>query len=174
MLRNVVMLLVVGCVAMSLVSPAVAGEDMKHRIGLGVHYWQKVGDIELDSIEEDGFGWMITYQFQPTGIFRLEADIEQLPEHFGGLDKEVYAPQIYALAHVWVVYGGVGVGIYYSDGDFADDPFYVLRAGFDFPILPVIYADINVSYRFEEWGTFEGEDIDKDTLELGAALRLEL
>lgn len=170
-MRRMVCLLAVAGALVGLVQSAEAEVD--HRIGVGVHYWKKVGDIELDAIEEDGLGWMLTYQLRPESLLKFEFDLEQLPEAFGGLDKEVYAPQAYVLIGGWL-YGAVGVGVYYSDGDFADNPFYAFRVGLDIPLLPFLYVDGNINYRFEDWDELDGEDIDEDTLEVGVAVRLQL
>ena len=167
------------CLTLSLVAVAVFGlvrsaaAEMDHRIGVGVHYWKKLGDIELDAIEEDGLGWMITYQLRPESLLKFEFDLEQLPESFGGLDKEVYAPQAYVLIG-GTIYGAVGAGVYWSDGEFADNPFYAFRVGLDFALLPFLYADLNLNYRFEKWDELDGEDIDEDTIEAGVAVRIEL
>jgi len=65
-------------------------------------------------------------------------------------------------------------GTYYFDGDFADSPFYLIRAGLDLQLAPRIYLDINGNYRFEELeGSGRGvEEIDTDVVTLGAAVRL--
>ena len=64
--------------------------------------------------------------------------------------------------------------IYYSDGVFNDSPFYMLRAGFDFAILPFLSLDINANYRFDDWSSFSTNDLDTDTIRLGAAIRFSL
>jgi hypothetical protein len=63
-----------------------------------------------------------------------------------------------------------------SDGDFADDPFYALRAGLNLELLPSVFVDISANYRFNDSAQFEGDDtdIDTDTVFLGAALRFAL
>jgi len=170
MFRKMIVVLLASVVVIGLCQPAAA--EMKQRVGLGVHYYEKLGDIEYSQVEEDGLGWMLTYQWRSGALLALEADVELLPEGFGGLEKEVLAPKAYVIVGAWI-YGAVGVGIYYSDGEFADDPFYALRAGVDLPVLPFLYVDVNVEYRFEEWNTLEGQDIDEDTLELGIAGRIQ-
>ena len=66
-----------------------------------------------------------------------------------------------------------GIGAVYSDGDFADKAFYALRAGFNFELLPGIYTDIYGIYRFNDTAELDNinEDIDTDTVFLGAAVR---
>ena len=50
--------------------------ENRHRIGAGAHYWYTIDDIDVEEIDEDGLGWIISYQFVPTPIFKLEADVE--------------------------------------------------------------------------------------------------
>ena len=72
-------------------------------------------------------------------------------------------------------YAGLGVGTYYYDGDFYGDVWYALRAGFKVPIISNgLVLDVNVNYRVENWDDIKdaGDKVDKDTLMIGAALRL--
>ncbi len=80
------------------------------------------------------------------------------------------APQAYLLLG-GALYGGVGAGIFYSDSDFADRPFYVLRAGLNIMPTANMTLDINANYRFTEWDSDLMQDIDTDTATLSAALR---
>ena len=57
---------------------------------------------------------------------------------------------------------------------FNDTPFYMLRAGLDFAILPFLSLDINANYRFDDWSEFSTGDLDTDTIRLGAAVRFSL
>ena len=58
---------------------------------------------------------------------------------------------------------------------FADNPFYVLRAGLNLELLPTLYIDINGNYRVESFDKIKDaeDDIDTDVITLGAAARLE-
>ncbi len=144
-----------------------------HRIGGGVHYWLSIDDIEEDDVDENGLAFILSYQYQMAGFFKLEGNLEFLDEGYAGSDELVLSPQLYFLIGRGL-YGGVGIGINYSAGEFADDPFFALRAGVDFEILPSIFLDIHANYRFEKWD-FEKieEDIDTDTITLGAIVRFE-
>ncbi len=155
------------------VTNSVAGT--KHRLGVGVHYWMASEDIDSDNVDEDGFAWLITYQVRPMPLVKFEAALEMLPDGFYGSDEQVYAPQVYVVAGGWI-YAGLGVGMLYSDGDFADDPFYAVRAGIDVPVFPLIHLDINANYRFTEWDNIEtlGENVDFDTITIGAAVRIQI
>jgi hypothetical protein len=132
-----------------------------------------VDKVKADNIDANGFSFMGTYQLGFLKIFKVEADLEVMPDGFaafGRSDQAVYAPQIYGLVNLLIVYGGVGTGIYYSDGDWADAPFYVLRAGVDLPIWR-LHLDLNANYRFDSWNSLDGKDINGDTVVLGAAAR---
>ena len=152
-----------------------ANADVKHRLGLGAHYWVTVDDIEFDNVDESGFAWLMSYQIRPVRLLKFEVAVELLPEHFGGATEQVLAPQAYMIVGGWV-YGGLGVGTLYSDGEFCDSPFYALRAGVDFPVLPHVYIDINANYRFNEWDDFDqpGRDLSTDTITVGAAIRIQV
>lgn len=152
-----------------------ADADIKHRFGAGVHYWTAVEDIDLDNVKEDGFAYLVSYQFRPASLIKFGLDVEMLPEEYGGASESVYAPQAY-LVLGGTIYAALGVGTYYTDGDFGEDPFYNLRAGLDLCLLPFLYLDINANYRFEDWDDIKAldEKVSSDTITIGAAVRLEL
>lgn len=149
---------------------ATAGEG-NHRIGAGVNYWTSIDDVEIDDIDEDGLAYVIGYQYD-AGLLGFGVDFEMLPDRFG---EDSYAPQAY-LTLGGAIYAGAGIGIVSTDGEWADDPFFSLRAGLDLEILPSIHLDIFGQYRFESEQDLEDEttDIDTDTIYLGAALRIGL
>jgi hypothetical protein len=152
-----------------LLTPAFAGD---HRIGLGGHYWKTVDDIDISHIDEDGIALVVSYQYKPS-LLGLQLDVEIADEQLTGLDETVYSPQVFLIAG-GLVYGGLGIGVRYADGEFSDEPFYALKAGLDFELLPRIHLDINANYRFENWDTDEvEEDIDTDTVTLGLIGRIE-
>lgn len=140
-----------------------------HRLGGGVNYWTSIDDIEWDEFEDDGLSYFLSYQYWPS-LFGFEILGEMRPDGFG--DEDVYAPQFYVLVGQ-AIYAGLGVGINYADSEWADDPFYALKAGLNLELVPSIYLDVSAQYRFadfDEVGFGEGE-IDTDTLFLGAAVR---
>lgn len=143
-----------------------------HRFGVGANYWKTIDEIDLANVDEDGLSWLASYQYAPAGLFKFELDLEYFPD-LGGGSKAVWAPEALLLVG-GIIYAGAGVGIYHSDGDFGDKPFYMLRAGFDFPVLPFLFLDINANYRFNDWGSLSGSDLDTDTIRLGAFVRLAL
>jgi hypothetical protein len=172
MKRLVVMLAVIG--AMVAVVTDRAAAEIHHRIGLGAHYWVALDDINVTDVDEDGLSYYLTYQLCPAGMLKFEFDVEMMPDGYGGSDDDVYAPQAYAILGGGI-YAGIGVGTYYTDGDFSSDPFFALKAGLDLHILPFVHLDINANYRFEDWDDISDvpEDISSDTITLGAALRLQ-
>ncbi len=167
-----------GCVLALMVLAATlqnAEAEVKHRIGAGVHYWRSVKSIDLDDVKEDGMAYLLTYQLRPASLIKFGVDVEMLPKEYAGAGKAVYAPQVYAVLGS-TLYAALGVGTYFSDGDFSKDVFYNLRAGLDFSLLPFIHLDIHANYRFENWDDIKtvDDDIRSDTITLGAAVRLEL
>lgn len=159
------------CVLIALVaSQSFAGGA---RIGAGVHYWKTLDKMELDEIEESGVSWIASLQFGSSSLLKFQADVEIFPEKFAGFKEVAYSPQAFVILGR-AVYGGLGIGTYYVDGEFADKPFYLLRAGVDLELMPTLYLDINANYRFEDWDEPEEilDDIDTDVITLGAAVRV--
>jgi hypothetical protein len=144
---------------------ATAGE---YRLGGGVNYWVAIDDIDHEDVDENGMGFFASYQYWES-LLGIELDLEFLPDRFG--DSAV-SPQAFMLIGRGI-YAGLGIGAVYSDGDFADKAFYALRAGFNFELLPGIYTDIYGIYRFNDTAELDNinEDIDTDTVFLGAAVR---
>lgn len=142
-----------------------------HRLGFGVNYYTAIGDLP-EKIDRDGLSYLVSYQYAPSMIFKIEGALELFPD-LAGSGNPVLAPLVFATVG-GLFYAGVGVGIYYHSGDFGDSPFYMLRAGVDFPILPRLFLDINANYRFNDWRTIEWADVDRNTIRLGAALRFTL
>jgi len=153
--------------ALTLGGPALA--DGPHRFGGGVNYWVALKDIKVDDIDDKGFSHLVTYQYRGS-LWGLGLDAEMLPDRFG---RDAYAGQAYLIVGSGL-YGAAGVGIVRTGGDFADDPFFVFRAGIDLELLPSLRLDINAQYRFNETADLKDDDrdIDTNTLFLGAALRL--
>jgi len=144
------------------------------RLGVGVNYWTVVDDIDDRDMDENGTSWLVSYQYKLAALLRLEADLEIFPSDFQGIHGTVYAPQGYLVVGMGI-YAAIGVGILCDDGDFDDAVFYALRAGIELEILTALYLDLNANYRFAEDTSLGDavEDIDGDTITLGAALRLE-
>ncbi len=142
----------------------------EHRLGGGINYWTTVDSLD-ESIDDNGFSYLLSYQYRP-GLIALECDLELLPDRFG---ENAIAPQAYVLVGDGL-YAAAGIGIVHTDGSFADKPFFALRAGINFNILPGLFADISANYRFNDTTDLKDQDkkIDTDTVFLGAALRFAL
>lgn len=169
-MRKTVFVIAISCgLILSLFS--ITWADGTHRFGGGVRYWTALDDIDVDDVDEDGLSLLLSYQYRMASFFTIEGDLEFLGEGYAGASETVFSPQAYFLVGLGL-YGGVGIGINYSDGDLADKPFYALRIGFDIELLPSIFLDIHANYRFEQWDfdRIKG-DIDTDTITLGAIVR---
>lgn len=145
-------------------------EDSALRLGAGAHYWTTVKNIDVDNIDKHGFSWVGTVQYWPSWI-GIEADVEWLQKGYAGSTKDVWAPQAYLILGK-TLYGAVGIGGYYSDGEWANKPFYAFRIGADLEVLPHVHLDINANYRFEDWSALNTHDVKSDTITLGAAARI--
>ncbi len=167
--KNVVVLIAGLLVA----SPFMNSSVMAAKIGVGANYWKTVDNVDVENFDEDGLSWIASLQVPLAEYSKIELGVEWFEKGFGGSTDDIYAPQAFFILGKGL-YAGVGVGGYYTDGEFADDPFYALRAGFDIEILPSLFLDINANYRFQTWDDLsdEGKDIDTDTVTLGAAVRL--
>lgn len=147
-------------------------QESNNQLGVGVHYWTTVKNIDVNDIDKNGFSYLAMYQYH-YGWVGIEADLEWFQKGFGGANQDVYQPQAYLILGK-VIYAAAGIGGYYSDGKLADNPFYAFRVGLDIPLLPILHLDINANYRFENWDDLstEGKSVDTDTVTLGAAARL--
>jgi opacity protein-like surface antigen len=139
-----------------------------HRIGVGANYWVALDDLDSD-IDDDGFSYLVTYQFR-AGLLGLQLDAEILPDRFG---EDAYAPAAY-LVLGGAIYAAAGAGIINQDDEWADDPFYAFKVGLDMELAPNVFLDIAGSYRFDSETDLDDavDDIDTDTVFLGAALRM--
>lgn len=152
-------------------SPALRA-DSTHAIGLGAHYWRVIDDIEVDDVDEAGVSYLAAYRYDG-GILALQAELEVFPEEFGGAGETVYSPQALLIVGDGV-YAGIGAGVLYSDGEFADAPFYLLRAGIALAAFGPLTLDLNANYVFTDFDNLGSDDISSDTITLGAMLRVEL
>lgn len=154
-----------------LLLPVTLAWSGEHRLGGGVNYWVALDDLDEDDVDEDGFSYLISYQYMMDWV-GVELDVELLPDRF---DEDAVAPAAWFLLGK-TLYAGAGIGIVNSDGDFTDEPFFALRAGLNLELLPSLYADLSVNYRFNDEADLDDDDrnIDTDTLFLGAAVRFSL
>ncbi len=140
-----------------------------HRIGVGVNYWVSLNDIDVDDIDDNGFSYLLSYQYRP-GFFGVELVGEYFPDRFG---DNAWAPEAYVVVGEGL-YGAAGIGIVNSGGSFEDEPFYALKVGFDVKVIANLNLDISANYRFNDTAELDDDDtkIDSDTVFLGATLRL--
>ena len=147
--------------------PASAGG---HSLGLGLHYWDYIEDIDIDEYEDSGSSWVVSYQYKPNFI-GLQLDVEFADDQPGAMDEWTFSPQAYIIAGN-TLYGGVGIGFHYADGN-TSDPFYAMKAGIALELLPEIFLDLNANYRFDHWDMDAVEEnVDTDTVTLGAVVRI--
>lgn len=145
-------------------------QESSGRFGGGVNYWVALDDIDIDDVDEDGFSYFITYK-KESGLFGLQLDLEYFDSRF---QDDAYAPAAYLIAGN-AIYLSAGIGWVYEN-DWADDPFYALKTGLDIALTKRIHLDLGVSYRVEGSVDLDDaiDDIDTDTLYLGAAVRFGL
>lgn len=164
---------------------AQAGE---HAFGVGFHYFYTLDDISQDFDESitsvfkrDGLGINFSYRYKFNSFAGILAEIQMYPN--GHLDaKSVVSPRVFALLGRRI-YGGVGIGwnnVQWRDetkdlhvsGNWTD-PFYMLRAGMEFPLLMGrLVVDMNANYEFNFWN--DVKEFDSDILTFGAGLRIVL
>ncbi|MGH9464988.1 MAG: hypothetical protein ACRD0X_05035 [Thermoanaerobaculia bacterium] len=154
-----------------------AARAAEHELGVGIHHWEALDDLDVDNVEidESGTSALLVYRVNPAGLFAFELDVEYFGDGFAGATEEALAPQFFVLLGN-DFYAGIGVGVTLADdlpsGDDVSDPFYAARVGFAFPLLPRLRLDLNGNYQT---GTFEDLDqADSDTITVGAHLRLRI
>jgi len=159
-------LLVVSLVlAGALAAPAQAAG----RFGGGVHYLRTLGDIkDSPGFNENALAFLASYQIDAM-MLKLEGDVEWILD-YGGTGNALIQPQAYVLLGDFV-YGGVGIGTGYFDGEWWSDPFYALRAGVNLTLAGLDF-DAYALYRFQDTEVFEefGKQ-DLDSITFGAQIR---
>lgn len=166
------MLLAVGIIGLA-VSMQEGRAESENRFGVGANYWTVLDNIDAHNIDKNGFSGLVSYQRRLGALLALEGDVEIFPKNFQGITDTAYAPEAFVVLGS-TIYGAAGAGILYADSKFANEPFYALRAGLNLEILPRIFLDLNVNYRFAKTTDLSAtaKDIDTNTLLAGAALRL--
>ena len=114
-----------------------------------------------------------SYQYAPGTLVRIELEVEALPDNWLGSTEDIYAPKALLLVGSGL-YAGAGIGTYYADGEWADDSFYLVRAGLNLDVLPVVALDIHLNYQFDEYEGIDAieDDVGSDTVTLGAVARI--
>lgn len=149
----------------------VMAEPGAHRIGVGANYWMAVEDVDVDDVDDNGLAYLATYQYRPD-LLGFGIDVELLPDLFG---EDAYAPQAYLILGKGL-YAAAGIGILNVDDEWADDPFYSVRLGLELDLFDSLIFDLYGNYRFNETSHVGDalEEIDTDTVFLGAAVRIGL
>ena len=139
------------------------------RFGGGIHYLKTLGEIkDAPEFDENAVGIMASIVLTDA-LMRIEGDLEFISD-FGGSGHMMIQPQAYAMLGE-SIYGGLGIGIGYLDGEWQSNPFYALRAGIDFK-AGNLDLDLFMSYRFQKANDLEylGSD-DLNSVTFGALLR---
>jgi len=149
--RILITLLIVGAPVLFLASTAT---DAHAGLGVGVHYLKTIDDMsETSGFDSSSLGFLGVYSFGP-GILNFELDFEYVPNY--AMDKDLTMPSAYIFVGS-TLYGGVGVGVAHFNGEWADDPFYDLRAG-----VKIAMLDLFASYRMQKFN--EISDLESDDL----------
>lgn len=143
--------------------------ESTHSVGFGAHYWRVIDDIDDTDFDESGLSYILAYRYDG-GLLAFQAELEGFPSDFGTSTEAVYSPQLVAVIGDGL-YAGIGAGILFSDGEFADSPFFLLRAGFNIVAFGPFVLDLNANYIFTNFDNLSSSDIDSDTITLGAMLR---
>ena len=148
------------------------GAQAETSLGLGARYFQTIDSLEKP-FEESGLAPLISLRTDLGALLRLQVDGVLYPEGYAGSRDDVFSPQAFLLLGSGL-YAGLGVGTLYANSDFADSPFFIARAGLDIALFPGLHLDINANYEFAEWDGINelDENVDTDTVTLGAALRI--
>ena len=145
-------------------------------IGFGLHSWRTVDDLHSEgfgNLRRSGVSYLLSYQYGPVPLLKLELDAEYFDKGFGGSSHYAIAPQAFVLVGGFV-YGGLGIGTTYSQ-DFPHDfssPFYAARVGLDLHLLPRFRLDVNANYHFHAWNELRG--VDTGTVTVGAVARIKI
>lgn len=150
------------------------GARAETTLGLGAHYFQTIDSLDKP-FEESGLAPLVSLRTDLGALLHLQFDGVLYPEGYAGAVDDVISPQAFLLVGGGL-YAGLGVGILYADDEFADDPFFIARAGVDIALFPGLHLDICANYEFAEWEGINDLDdnVDTDTVTLGAALRIVL
>ena len=147
-----------------------------HYIGIGAHFWKTLDDLAddgFDGVEDDGYAVMLSYRYEPRGLFFLQGDVEYHPDGFGGSTDSAVVPVGYlGFGGSW--YAAVGIGVSLSSDFDSDvsDPFWAARIGKAFDVLPGIGVDLHLNYRADAFD--ELENASTDAITVGASIRFNL
>lgn len=172
MLRMLVLGLLVATMLVGTGSNASA--ESQQWLGGGIHYLRNLGDISDDGnvdLNQNSFSLLASGK-RDFGLLAFDGQLEYIFDYIG-TGEPMWQPSAWLLVGRFI-YGGAGIGIGHTDGEWQDNPFYALRAGVDLP-LGGMELDLYASYRFQsaqELKDLTGEDLD--SLTFAALLRFGL
>jgi len=160
-MRRMTSIMLIAAVALTSVA---ASANAGSSLGAGLHYLRAISDIDKNSdLSKDSFGILGSYMYSAP-LLKFEGQVEYVFNYVGS-DKGMWTPQAYVLVG-GMIYGGAGIGIGYTDGDWQSDPFYALRAGVNLPLM-AFSLDIYATYQFQnsdDLKNLNGEDLNSATL----------
>jgi len=152
-------------IAAALLVSAVGTARAGRTIGGGIHYLRNLGDITNSgtvSLDQNSYSVLASIK-NDLGMLKIDGQVEYIFDHVG-TGHEMWQPSVWLLAG-GMLYGGAGIGIGYTNGDWQANPFYALRAGVEVP-LGGLALDGYGTYQFQsdaELKNLTGEDLDSVT-----------
>ena len=163
------MLCSMGCVLAMSVAPVRAEEAS---LGLGLRVFRTVDSLP-NAFTEMGVGGYVNWRTFWTEWVSGQLELALYEDGYAGAPQEVLSPQAFVLlGREW--YAGLGAGMLFADGDFSDQPFLALRAGYQRGWTDWMTFDVSVTYEYAEWEGDNDEDAseESDTVVLAAGVRM--
>jgi hypothetical protein len=136
------------------------------QLGIGLHYLRTLEEIQAGSDTHQNDFAVFGSITIPVAIIKIEGDVEWIPDYLGS-DSSLWQPSAYGFLSLGLIYGGVGIGIGYLDGEWASNPWYGLRAGVEIG-LAGLALDGFASYRFQSASYGSGaQNFDLDAITFG-------
>lgn len=160
----------------------------EHSLGIGGHYFKTLEEISddlnddyADAFHKDGIGLNLSYKYKPSIIYGFLCELQFFPDGYYFSESAISSRILFLMGST--VYVGAGIAWNYlsTEPAFEDlggnsgewtDAYYLVRAGFELPIVPRLKLDINANYELNQWSDLE--DFDSDYISLGAGIRIVL
>ncbi|MEM8932767.1 MAG: hypothetical protein AAGE94_16400 [Acidobacteriota bacterium] len=164
------------CLLVFVLAPAAASaDDRGHTFGIGAQFWRTLDDVGddlldngLDNIEDDGYGLLVSWRYEPMGLFFVQVDAQYFDDGISGDGDADVAPVAYiGIGHGWYAAAGIGATL---DGN--SDSFFAGRIGRNIDLLPGISVDLHANYYADAFEALE--DATSDAITLGATVRFHL
>ena len=91
-------------------------------------------------------------------FIKIGTDLEYFP-YLATESHPFVAPELFVTAG-GLVYAGAGIGIYYHDGSWGERALLHAARRARLPGSPRLFVDLNVNYRFNDWDTLVGKDLE--------------